>query len=343
MRFIKWAFAAILIFFGGVLILQNLNFISLEISNIVWDSWPAILVFLGFYLLVNSFRRSRSTSWFFSSFLIIFGGLLWAGNFDYIAFTFSDIWKLWPLILIYIGANMLFGRKAIKVEVIKNDNENSYGSYKKKYGYSGKSKKEKNNYDDYDDYIEDTLEDVEDSLEGLGQDIKNSIKAGIGESGWKYHKSFEEDEEWEEDDSTAKKKEKEESRQASGKYKYNIKSGKQFVTDLNLSSENWEVQPMDLWTGIGDVNIDFSKGFIPNKETAITLRGYVADIMMKIPESVAVKIYTKVNIGDVEVFGEERSGFHNEVSYQSENYKEATRKLNIYASYKVGNIIVLSV
>lgn len=279
----KWLFAIILIFFGVILFLQNLNIISLEISEAVWDSWPVILIVVGLVSLIKFFSPRESGSWQFGSFLIIFGSLLWAGNFQLIDFSFIDIWKLWPLILIYLGTNMLFGKSSIII-TYEHDTDKS------------DKKKFKNGEIDFDDF------DIFD------EKIDGSYKS--------------------------KKK---------GTYNYHFKTKNKFVTDMNFSNNNWEVQPMDLWTGVGDLYFDFSKAYIPYKETHIKLRGYVADIQMRLPDHIAYKIYAKVNIGEVRLFEESRSGFNNVIEFKSADYDTATRKLNIEMNYQVGEITVLSV
>lgn len=122
-RLAKWTIALIFIAFGVVLILQNLSIITLEMSNVVWDSWPVIIVLIGLVSFSNYFIPYKSGSWKFGSFLIVYGVLLWAGNFDYIEFGIIDVWKLWPLILVYIGANILTGRKTVSIYVDSDDDE----------------------------------------------------------------------------------------------------------------------------------------------------------------------------------------------------------------------------
>lgn len=277
----KWLLALVLIFFGAVLILQNLNIISLEISNVVWDSWPILFIIIG----LSTFRPFEG-SWKLGSFLIIFGTLLWLGNFNKIDFSFTDIWKLWPLILIYFGASMLFGKGNVTI-VFDSTKPN------------GKNNK----------YDEDTNLNFDFNFSNIDDYEKKTAQ------------------------STTKR----------GTYNYHMKSKNRFVTSVNFSKENWEVQDIDMWTGVGDLYFDFSKAYIPNRETTIRLKGYVADIQMKLPDNVAYKIYARVNIGEVQLFDDTRSGLNNVIEFISDDYDLATRKLNIYMNYQVGDITVLSV
>ncbi|GEL78382.1 cell wall-active antibiotics response protein LiaF [Tenuibacillus multivorans] len=295
----KWLIAFILIGFGFVLILQNINIISLEISNVVWKSWPIIIVIIGMINFSNYFIPHKFGSWKFGSFLVIWGILLWLGNFDYIDFDFIDVWKLWPLILVYIGTNMLFGRKTVSIYMETSDDD------KKKA-----SKVSVNHFDD------------------------------SGDS-WKWDNGVEEDDPSSTNTEGNNKQHK--NRKQSGYFKYHLNKKRHFVTDLNFSEDNWEVKDMNLWTGVGDLYFDFSKGYIPNRETKIYLRGYIADIQMKLPENVAYRIHANVNIGDVTIFEKNRSGMGSTLSYESEDYEKATRKVDIMMDYKIGDITVHSV
>ncbi|TFB22082.1 hypothetical protein E3U55_07205 [Filobacillus milosensis] len=287
----KLTIAFIFIGFGVVLILQNLNIISLEMSNTVWNSWPIILVIIGLISFSNYFIPHKSGSWKFGSFLVVFGGLLWAGNFDYVEFTFIDVWKLWPLILVYIGANILAGKKTVSIYVDSSEGEVNKGD----------SIIETDSKDDAADWTE--------PEEPLAPDVAKDFK----------------------------------DKKHYGQFKYHINKRKHLISDLNFSADNWKVKDMDIWTGIGDLNFDFSKGYIPNQETKIRLRGYIADIQMKLPENVAYRIYANINLGEVTIFDEERSGFGSSISYESENYETATKKIEFHLDYKIGDIKIHSV
>ncbi|WP_017187254.1 cell wall-active antibiotics response protein LiaF [Alkalibacillus haloalkaliphilus] len=288
-RFLKWLFAVSLIFFGVTLILQNLQIITLEISDAFVGAWPLIFVVLGLMLFVNYFRTTPGGSWFWGLFFLIFGSLLLAGNYGYADFSFRDFWKLWPLILVYIGASLVTEKKTKGIQVYANGARNS----------NDHRSKVVDKFDD--DFFEDSNEYVD----------------------------FEEEEE------VGKKR--------TGRYIHHVQKGRNFITNLNLSRENWSLEPMDVWAFIGDIYIDFSKAYIPEKETKVVLRGYIGDIVLKVPEHVAVKVYGQASIGDITVFGENRSGMYSSLSYQSDDYKEATRKLNIYVKCQIGDVKVISV
>ncbi|PKR78284.1 hypothetical protein CEY16_00565 [Halalkalibacillus sediminis] len=317
-KFIKLLIAFFLILLGVTFLMTNLNIISLEISNVVWDSWPVILILLGLISIRNNFHPNKGGSWFFGFLMIIFGGLLWAGNFGYIDFSFIDIWKLWPLLLIYIGANIMFGKKALTVKIVTSEDE--AGKTRKQWEYHANEQaerkfskeKEKRNHrknndilDDIDDQINDAMSQVDDAL----NQVSNTFKSD-------------------------KKKD----------YKrYSKVASKHFILDMNYSKDDWEVEPLDISTGISNLYFDFSKAYIPDYETNINLRGYIADVVMKIPEHIPVRISGKVNIGEVTIFDENSGGLGNAIKYESPDYQTATRKLDIHMNYRIGEVQVISV
>ena len=274
--FFKWMFSLFLIFIGVALVLRNLDIISLEIFDEIWGAWPLLVVLFGLISFIHPFQAHKFGSWKVGSFLIIFGGLLFAGNYNYIDFKFWDIWHLWPLIIVYIGASMLLENKGAHVEV-------------------NMPKKDKK--------------------------IKESVTS---------HQQ--------QDDSLNYSREKEKKQ----KVKYAQKSN-QLIADRSFSRDNWEVQSMSLKTGIGNLYFDFSKAYIPDQESKIILKGYIADIQMKIPEEIPVKIYSKISIGETRVGDEDQSGFSNSIAYKTEDYDQATRKLNIVMNYQIGDIQVVFV
>ncbi|WP_096155233.1 MULTISPECIES: cell wall-active antibiotics response protein LiaF [Bacillus] len=110
------------------------------------------------------------------------------------------------------------------------------------------------------------------------------------------------------------------------------------VGEVKMNKQNWSVEPMKLWNIIGDYYFDFSKAYIPDKETTIQIKGMVADIKMLIPEDLPIKIDATLKTGALSMFGESATGMNSRMFYESPNYPEATRKVNIVLELKVGDV-----
>lgn len=252
------AFAVLLSGIGIILLLVNIGVISLEIKELFIVSYPFVLFVYGLANLVNSIIKKRDFMW--GLFIIVFSTLLILDRLGLFAFQFIEVWKLWPVILIYFGLSMLFRKNKMRVH-FKSD------------------------------YPLESLESSGEKISGEFTDT-SSLKRIKGIS----------------------------------------------LGDVKFKKQNWAVEPIDLYNLAGDYFIDFSKGFIPEKETPVKVRGWVGDVKMLIPEGVPVKVSATVNVGDVRVFEYTPNLIRHAVTYKSENYDEAVRKLNITVELKIGSI-----
>lgn len=242
------AVAVLLSGLGIILLLVNLGVISLEIKELFVVSYPFVLFVYG---LVEILKRQYG----WGSFILIFSSLLITDRLGLLSFHFLDIWKLWPLLLIYFGISMLFRKSKIKViyqtdfpSAILNDDQpvSAHNSLKKIKGVS--------------------------------------------------------------------------------------------VGKVAFKKQNWAVEPMDLYNMVGDYYIDFSKGFIPERETPIKVRGWVGEVKMLIPEDVPVKVNAVVSVGEIKLFDYAPEQIKHVIAYKSDDYDEAVRKLNITIELKIGSV-----
>ncbi|WP_102027973.1 cell wall-active antibiotics response protein LiaF [Salirhabdus sp. Marseille-P4669] len=116
------------------------------------------------------------------------------------------------------------------------------------------------------------------------------------------------------------------------------KNQKNFVGDQSFSDENWTVEPMELWNGVGEYYFDFTKAYIPEGETPISIKGWVGDVRMLMPENLAFQVEAAANIGSIKILNQQADGLRREVFYQTPDYEEATRKLSIKLQIQVGEI-----
>lgn len=252
------AFAILLSGLGIVLLLVNIGVISLEIKELFVVSYPFVLFAYGLVDSVNSFIKKRNFFW--GLFIILFSGLLILDRLGLFVFQFIEVWKLWPVFLIYFGISMLFRKNKMSVH--------------------------------------------------FKTDFPLGTSEGSGE------------------ETTTSSTETSSLKRIKG-----ISLG-----DVKFKKQNWAVEPIDLYNMAGDYFIDFSKGFIPEKETPVKVRGWVGDVKMLVPEGVPVMVSATVNVGDVRVFDYSPDQIRHAVTYKSENYDEAVRKLNITVELKIGSI-----
>ncbi|WP_246010374.1 cell wall-active antibiotics response protein LiaF [Bacillus yapensis] len=121
-------------------------------------------------------------------------------------------------------------------------------------------------------------------------------------------------------------------------YKGHRKGSSLSIGDISFKDSNWALEPLELSNSVGDYYIDFSKAFIPEKETPVVVRGWIGDVKMIIPEDIPVKIHSKISVGDIRIFDQKTDSFNRILDYKTLGYEEATRKLNIIIDLKIGSI-----
>lgn len=118
---------------------------------------------------------------------------------------------------------------------------------------------------------------------------------------------------------------------------------KSFIGSINLGRSTWEVGKANLWTGIGDIDIDFSKAILKDGVNTVDLSGWIGDVQVYIPEEMPVKIITDLKVGEVDVFNETSSGTNRSVQYVSPNYNDADKKLKLNISLLIGDVDIKKV
>ncbi len=119
-------FATLLIAIGVLIILSNLNIISIE--SLMNYLWPTLLILIGLYNLVRD-RRIQ----IFSVILIAIGSIYLLNEFEIIRVTFRQVMMyFWPGLLIILGLNLLFSRPH-KVRPIEPSTKPKHNSNQREY------------------------------------------------------------------------------------------------------------------------------------------------------------------------------------------------------------------
>lgn len=119
--------AIALIGFGTILVLGNLGIGEISTNDIWSYFFPVFFIVIGLTLLFGYVLR-HSTGWMFGSFMFILGVLLLLGQLPTVdfEFTFRDVFKLWPLLIIYAGFSLIgLGnrRRRARVKMYKKGKE----------------------------------------------------------------------------------------------------------------------------------------------------------------------------------------------------------------------------
>ncbi|WP_017472409.1 cell wall-active antibiotics response protein LiaF [Amphibacillus jilinensis] len=246
-RFFRNVFAISIILLGIFLVFVNIGVLTWSLRDWWHYIYPSFFILLGVKWIYQAFKGLNGFGT--PVFLVIFGSLLLLDQFTYLTFGFWDVYKLWPLILIFVGLRFL--------------------------GWPRKHKKPfKFVYDSH---------------------------------------SREEDDQ---------------------KPKYS----KFIVGEYSYDTPNWKVEPIQLWNAVGDYTLDFTKAFIPDQDTPITIHGLAGDIKIIIPDHVDFYVKASVKAGNISVLDNGSEGINRILSHSTPGYDEATRKLTFDLKLKAGSI-----
>lgn len=322
--------ASILLLTGFLLLLINIGVISLEIKEMFVEVYPILLLLAGIYLFVSYFSRKSGNKLFIGLFLITYSTLLLISKLTNLDFK---IWNLWPLLIVFIGLQLLLSKnkhivyqdKTEYYEDINGSNSNhvnEQGEYSQKveeavvHLENGKVKlrevdKQTRENTSIDGIIHQQIEDVWTQI-NKSQETINSLKL-IGES---------------------------ELRKKKSKEKSNVRNSKMVTLgSVDFNQSNWHLEPMNIYHGIGDYSFDFNKAYIPERETLIQLKGWIGDVNILIPEGIPIRVQAKVTIGEVTIFSSSSAHvFGPNVYFESPHYEEAVKKIDFVIDMMIGEV-----
>lgn len=105
-------------------------------------------------------------------------------------------------------------------------------------------------------------------------------------------------------------------------------------------SGEWQVEPEDILTFVGDIRLDFSQVQIPMGCTSIRIVGFVGDINLYIPDDLEYAIESTAFLTSSKVMGVKRDQFFTTFQQQSIGFESADRKIKIEMLYFVNDLDV---
>lgn len=96
-----------------------------------------------------------------------------------------------------------------------------------------------------------------------------------------------------------------------------------------IRSGKWQVEPQEIWLGIGDVILDFSEALVPVGDTPITIYSFVGDLKCLVPEGIGLKIICASFISDINLFGEKETAVLTPLESQTDDFDRSKRKITL--------------
>lgn len=112
-----------------------------------------------------------------------------------------------------------------------------------------------------------------------------------------------------------------------------------FIQEMNRNGD-WVVQNESFHLFIGDLKLDLTETDLPPGETTLYFSGFIAEVKIRIPEEVGVKLSSSAVINEVQVLGQKRGGVFAPVEMQTNDYKAAEKRLHIVTSHFITDVKV---
>ncbi|ATH93091.1 cell wall-active antibiotics response protein LiaF [Bacillus glycinifermentans] len=113
-----------------------------------------------------------------------------------------------------------------------------------------------------------------------------------------------------------------------------------FFGDVKYMKKPFDLNDLNISGFIGDVKIDLSKAIISEGENTIVITGLIGDVDIYIPSDLDVSISSSAFIGDIDIIGEKKSGFGNQIYTESKHYEQSARRVKISISLFIGDVDV---
>jgi len=100
----------------------------------------------------------------------------------------------------------------------------------------------------------------------------------------------------------------------------------------------WKVGTSEIWSGIGEVKLDFSQADVPPGETFIHIYHLIGDVSLRTSDQVGLSLTANGLINTVKWWGAKQDNFLNEVQLATPNYDQAERRVKVEVTTLIGDI-----
>jgi lia operon protein LiaF len=115
-----------------------------------------------------------------------------------------------------------------------------------------------------------------------------------------------------------------------------------FFGDLRRSGE-WDAMDMEIWSFVGDIDLDFTQANFAEDEVTFKLYRFVGDIDIILPKDIGISISSLGFVTDARLEGQKRGGLVTPIRYISENFESAAKTIHLEMISFVADLKVIRV
>lgn len=112
--------------------------------------------------------------------------------------------------------------------------------------------------------------------------------------------------------------------------------------DMRRSGE-WDVMDQEIWSFVGDVDLDFTQANFPEDEVTFQLYRFVGDVDIIVPEDIGISISSMGFVTEARLEGKKCGGFMTPVRFTSDNYDSAVKRIRLEMISFVADLKVIRV
>jgi lia operon protein LiaF len=94
-------------------------------------------------------------------------------------------------------------------------------------------------------------------------------------------------------------------------------------------SGDWSFTNEEIWMGIGDVDLDLTRAYIPPGESILRVFSFISDIDLLVPEGTGVSLTSYAFVTDSKIFDRKKDSFILPLELESEGYSTAGQKVRV--------------
>ncbi|SDT22679.1 lia operon protein LiaF [Paenibacillaceae bacterium GAS479] len=326
------------------------GFEPLDIGGFVRQYWPLAPLFVGLSMLLNGGLIPGGI-------VTVFAVVMLARNTGYTDLSFGDVIRyLLPIVIILFGLRMIFARGERHRHRHNHEEWTSYNSdpdvphapplhpdplKKGEAGTKGLDYEsvdrdhidpsfQQHNREPYESASPSGTGDWKEELKHMKRDLKHGMKEMKKEL---------------KDASKSHRDEGGRGRTEWWNTDANVQNRSNFIGDIHLGHDYWDLVPLNISHFIGDTVVDLTRANISHGETRITISSFIGDVKVFLPADldIGVQVVSSAFIGDSKVLERKEGGMFRHMDTTSPGYRDSERKIKLVCSTFIGDVRVTKV